>query len=144
MDFEGVYNLGINWLMLNGPKILIAVAVFFIGQWIIRFCRKWLRKALFKKNIQSSVKPFVESLIVATIQVFLFIVVMQILRELLNQSRYFIQSLKRKMAVQQLSLTVSSLTRLLLSSVTVMLHQHHEHCSAGHAMTWQVTLIAAH
>src|SRR6187402_25759 len=75
LDFENLYTLGINWLMLNGPRILIAIAVFFVGQWIIRFFRKWLQKSMFKRNVQSSVKPFLESLIIAAIQIFLFIVV---------------------------------------------------------------------
>lgn len=79
LDFGELYNIIINWLMLNGPRIIIALLVFFVGQWIIRLFRKWIHKLLFRKNVESSVKPFIESLIIVVIQVVFFIFVMQII-----------------------------------------------------------------
>lgn len=77
--FGELYTIIVNWLMLNGPRILIALAVFFIGQWVIRMFRKWLHKALFRKKVEGSVRPFLESLIIAIIQILFFIFVMQII-----------------------------------------------------------------
>lgn len=79
MDFEELYNMAVNWLMVNGPRILIAILVFFIGQWIIRLFRKWLHKVLFRKDVHGSVRPFLESMIIAVIQILFFIFVMQII-----------------------------------------------------------------
>jgi small conductance mechanosensitive channel len=79
MDFHGLYDVVVTWLMLNGPRILIAILVFFVGQWLIKLFRKWLQKILFHKDVHSSVKPFVESLIVVVVQILFFILVMQIM-----------------------------------------------------------------
>lgn len=79
MDFGELYNMVVNWLMVNGPRILIAIVVFFVGQWVIRLFRKWLHKVLFRKDVESSVRPFIESLIIAVIQIVFFIFVMQII-----------------------------------------------------------------
>jgi len=79
MDFNDLYHVITNWLLLNGPRVLIAVVVFFIGQWLIKFCRKWLQNIPFIRNVHSSVKPFVEGVIVLIAQVLLFIFVMQII-----------------------------------------------------------------
>jgi small conductance mechanosensitive channel len=79
MDFGELYNMAINWLMVNGPRILIALIVFLVGQWLIKLFRKWLHKVLFRKDVESSVRPFIESLIIAVIQIVFFIFVMQII-----------------------------------------------------------------
>lgn len=79
MDFNELYNMFVNWLMVNGPRILIALVIFFVGQWVIRLFRKWLHKVLFRKDVESSVRPFIESLIIAVIQIVFFIFVMQII-----------------------------------------------------------------
>lgn len=79
MDFGELYNLAVNWLMVNGPRIIIAIVIFLVGQWLIRLFRKWLHKLLFRKNVDSSVKPFIESLAIAVVQVVFFIFVMQII-----------------------------------------------------------------
>ena len=78
MDFSELYNMMVNWFMVNGPRILIALVVFFVGQWLIKLFRKWLHKVMFRKNVESSVKPFLESLCVAAIQIIFFIFVMKI------------------------------------------------------------------
>jgi len=79
LDFNELYTIIVNWLMLNGPRILIALVVFFVGQGVIRLFRKWLHKVLFRKDVESSVRPFIESLVIAVIQILFFIFVMQII-----------------------------------------------------------------
>lgn len=79
MSFDELYNMTVNWLMVNGPRILIALVIWLVGQWLIRLFRKWLHKVMFRKNVESSVKPFLESLCIAAIQIVLFIFVMKII-----------------------------------------------------------------
>src|SRR5262245_29501144 len=79
MSLDSLYALVINWLILNGPKIIIALFIFFIGRWIIRLCRKWFRNAMNKRSVHNTAKPFIESLVVVALQVILFIILMQIL-----------------------------------------------------------------
>jgi small conductance mechanosensitive channel len=79
IGFEDLYTNAVNWMMVNGPRILIALVVFFVAQWIIKFFRRWLHKIMFRREMHSSVKSFMESLIIAAIQILLFILVMQIM-----------------------------------------------------------------
>jgi small conductance mechanosensitive channel len=79
LDFDNLVTLVGNWLVLNGPRILIAFAVLLIGRWIIRIFKNWLAKFFFKREMHESVKPFIESLITVSIQALLLIAIMQIL-----------------------------------------------------------------
>ena len=79
LDFVDLYNIVVNWLLLNGPRILIALVVFLIGQWLIKVSRGWFQKIVAKKRVYSSVRPFLLSMVDVLVQIILFIVVMQII-----------------------------------------------------------------
>ncbi len=78
LDFNDLYNIVVNWLLLNGPRILIAIVVFMIGQWLIKLFRRWLQNILTRKRVYTSVRPFLSSMLDVVAQILLFIVVMQI------------------------------------------------------------------
>ena len=79
MNVDEVYDRLMTWLLTNGPRVLFAIAVFIIGQWVIRLCRKWLQNRLHRREIDSSLRPFFHSLLVTVLQVLLLLTVMQIL-----------------------------------------------------------------
>jgi small conductance mechanosensitive channel len=79
MNADEVYDRLTTWLISNGPRIVFALLVFLIGQWVIRLCRGWLTNRLRKRGFATSLRPFFHSLLVSALQVLLLLAVMQIL-----------------------------------------------------------------
>lgn len=78
MEVTKLYEKGYDWLLNYGPKIIIAVIVFFAGEWLIRFLQRRLRKHMLHKKYNSALRPFLQNLVFAAMQVVLFLLVMQI------------------------------------------------------------------
>jgi small conductance mechanosensitive channel len=79
MDWNKFYEKAYNWMLTVGPRILLGIVLIFVGLWLIRILKKWLNNHLFKKDIVSSVRPFLVNLAVTALQIFLFIGFMQII-----------------------------------------------------------------
>lgn len=62
-----------------GIKLIIVAIVFIIGKWIIRWIRKFVDRFLERKKIESTVKSFLDSLINISLQVILFLIIINIL-----------------------------------------------------------------
>jgi small conductance mechanosensitive channel len=78
-EFRSFYEKGIDWLLIAGPKILLGVVMLFLGLWIIRFLRNRFRKAVSKKNVNSSLRLFIENLLFTALYVLLFFFILQII-----------------------------------------------------------------
>jgi small conductance mechanosensitive channel len=78
MDFQKLYTRGIDWLLLYGPKILLAIIVFFVGLWLIRILKKVIYKALARRIAHSSLVPFVVSLSITAFHILLALLCLQI------------------------------------------------------------------
>jgi small conductance mechanosensitive channel len=78
MDIEKFYNKAYDWLLIFGPRVIIAIIVFFAGLWFVRILKRWIGKALAKKLAQSSLVPFIMSLCVTVLHVLLVMLVLQI------------------------------------------------------------------
>jgi small conductance mechanosensitive channel len=78
MKWDKFYDQAFNWLMTVGPRILLGVIVVFIGLWFIRFLKSWLNRHLLKKDVTSSIRPFIVNLTVIALQVLLVLGFMQI------------------------------------------------------------------
>lgn len=74
-----LYEKVTEWGLDNGPRAVLGIAIFFIGQWFIRICKRWLQRSLTRREIDSSLSPFFHSLLVTGMQVILVLTVMQIL-----------------------------------------------------------------
>jgi small conductance mechanosensitive channel len=72
------YDTAYQWLITWGPKIVIAIILFIIGQWLIRLLRRWLNKFIRAKRFDP-VRPFLQGLIAILLQVLLVLIIMQIL-----------------------------------------------------------------
>jgi small conductance mechanosensitive channel len=71
------YTLAYQWIIIHGPKILIAVSVFFIGEWVIRILRKWSRRFFLASRFEQ-VRPFLDGLISVVLKILLVLLLMQI------------------------------------------------------------------
>ncbi|QEC66684.1 mechanosensitive ion channel family protein [Panacibacter ginsenosidivorans] len=78
-DINKFYSTAYNWILAFGPRLIAAIIFFVVAQWTIRILKRGMNKALFKKNISSSLKPFLVSLTAAILQVLTVLVVLQIL-----------------------------------------------------------------
>jgi small conductance mechanosensitive channel len=78
MDIQKFYDKAYNWVLAYGPRVLIAIVVFFVGLWLIRILKRWITNALRKKFVHSGLTPFVVSLSVTTLHILLVLLILQI------------------------------------------------------------------
>lgn len=76
---EHFYDRFFDWVILKGPSILLAIAVLFVGLWLIRLFSSWMKTRLKKKKVSSSLSPFFLSVSIVVLRVLLIFLVMQIL-----------------------------------------------------------------
>ncbi|MES1225777.1 MAG: mechanosensitive ion channel family protein, partial [Bacteroidota bacterium] len=50
------YDQAFHWLITYGPKIIIAVIVLLVGQWVLRIFNRWLKSFMESRKINPSVK----------------------------------------------------------------------------------------
>ncbi|MBT1701691.1 mechanosensitive ion channel family protein [Chryseosolibacter indicus] len=79
MNLSKFYDIALHWVELYAPSIIIAIVVFFTGQWMIRVIKKWLYRAMERKEISSSLRPFLQSLVITLLQILLLLIVLQLL-----------------------------------------------------------------
>lgn len=79
VDFDEILQNAIDWIISHGPRILFAFIILFVGFWIIKIIKKWIHKSLEKREINSSLAPFIQSLVIAVFHVALLLFVMQLL-----------------------------------------------------------------
>lgn len=68
-----------NWIVDFGPKLIIAIILFIIGQWLIKLLNNGLRKILSTKRFDATLRPFIQNLLQIILQVLLILGLMQIL-----------------------------------------------------------------
>src|SRR6186713_97800 len=78
MDWNKFYTQAYDWLLTVGPKVLLGTVIVLIGLWLIRMLKKWLTLHLLKKDVSSSVRPFLVNLSIITLQILLVLAFMQI------------------------------------------------------------------
>lgn len=79
MQIDKFYDKVYDWILRNGPGIVLAFIVLLIGLWLIKAVRRGLIKSMEKRKFDPSLRPFMQSLIIISLQVMLLLVVMQIL-----------------------------------------------------------------
>ncbi|MBC7915638.1 MAG: mechanosensitive ion channel family protein [Pyrinomonadaceae bacterium] len=78
MNWDTFYNKAYDFILFNGPKLITAIVILFIGLWFIKLIRKWLVAGMQKRELDPSLQPFLQSLIIISLQVFLIIGIMQV------------------------------------------------------------------
>ena len=79
MDLNKFYDRAYIWLVDAIPKIVLAIVVVIIGQWLIKQCKKWANNLLLKKKVSTSLRPFLLNFLFTILQVLLVLVALQIL-----------------------------------------------------------------
>ena len=79
MNWDKFYDKAYDFILLNGPKFLTAILLLFAGLWLIKLVRRVLISAMLKKDLDPSLQPFLQSLIIISLQVLLVIGVMQVI-----------------------------------------------------------------
>lgn len=72
-------NRAYDWILTYGPKIILAIAIFFIGQWLIRMMNLWFKKILAGKRFDITLRPFLQNLFATVLQALLILGLMQVL-----------------------------------------------------------------
>ncbi|MBO9594647.1 MAG: mechanosensitive ion channel family protein [Niabella sp.] len=66
------------WLIRHGPAVLLAIIILFVGLWLIRLFSAYLNRVMQRKQIDRSLKPFLQSVVIVALRVLLLLAVMQI------------------------------------------------------------------
>lgn len=77
-NWKKIYDQAYNWILIYGPKILLAAVVLIAGFLLIRVLNKWMTTAMKKRHVNPSVRYFLQNLIVLTLKVLLIILALQI------------------------------------------------------------------
>ena len=76
-NWDEFYKKASDWLIVNVPKIIIALLILFVGFWVIRVFSKWLRKILERRNFNASLRYFLLNLVAITLQIFVIVIALQ-------------------------------------------------------------------
>jgi len=79
MNLAKFYDKAYDWILLEGPKVLIGILVFIAAQVLIRLLKKGMRAYMTKREFDSSIQPFLISLLFAVFQVFAVIATMDVI-----------------------------------------------------------------
>lgn len=79
METDKLYDKAYEWIIGNGPRVLIGIIILIIGFWLIRVALKWFLAHMQKKDVNPSLKPFFLSLLALALRVLLVLGVMQII-----------------------------------------------------------------
>jgi len=77
-EWEKIYNRVFDWVISNGPKILFAIVVLFVGFWLIRIFNRWVKKEMARRNFNLTLRYFLQNLVAITMQILLIFLAMQI------------------------------------------------------------------
>jgi len=72
------YARAYAWLLAYGPKILMAIILLIVGQWVISVTRRWVQRFFLAPRFKAF-RPFLNGLLNLAMQVLLILLIMQIL-----------------------------------------------------------------
>lgn len=78
IDIDKLWDKFYDWLIATGPKIILAIVVFLIGQWLIRLVRRKMMSNMQRKSMNPSLQPFLRSLVYGILQILLILLVIQV------------------------------------------------------------------
>src|SRR5690349_9440137 len=78
-DWKKFYDRAYDWIILSGPRIILAIAVFLVGLWVVRMINKWVKKGFEKrKRFNPSIRYFLQNLVAISLQILLVFLSLQI------------------------------------------------------------------
>ena len=79
VDLQTLGEQALDLLIAYAPTLITALVVLVIGLWLIRIIKGWVRKAMMKSLMETTLKRFTVSLLDAVLKVLLFITVISTL-----------------------------------------------------------------
>jgi small conductance mechanosensitive channel len=79
MEIRRFYDVFLEWLKAHGPSAIVAILIFIAGQWFISVLKRWMKQGMERRQVTSSIRPFLHSFVSALLQILLLIMVLQIL-----------------------------------------------------------------
>ena len=79
MNWNKLYDKIYDWMLVVGPRILLAIALLFIGTWLMRILKRWFTNFLEHRNLEPSLRPFLLGTVSILLQILLILAVMQVL-----------------------------------------------------------------
>lgn len=79
MDMAKFYDKAYDWILREGPKIILGIIVFIIAQFLIRLIKKGSRRFMTRREFDTSLQPFLISLLFAILQVLAVLATMQVI-----------------------------------------------------------------
>ena len=76
MELQKWIDTGFDLILVYGPKLLVAIVIWFIGLWVIKMIRKAVSKGLERGNYEVSLKKFLLNLINWALKIILIVVVL--------------------------------------------------------------------
>ena len=73
------YDKAYTWILDNGPHLLLAILIFVIGQWLIRVLKRIVSGHMIRRQMDSSLQPFLMSLLFTILQILLILTAMQVI-----------------------------------------------------------------
>lgn len=74
-NFEKHLENAIDWFWGFMPDLILAMIIFFVGLWIVRFINRMVRRFFDKKDYDETLESFLQSFINIALKVLLFVVV---------------------------------------------------------------------
>ena len=78
MDINKLYSRAYDWLISYGPRFLVALAIVFLGFWLIKLFSRWSTNRMQNDNVDPTVKPFILSMVTIVLRIILIIFAMEI------------------------------------------------------------------
>lgn len=77
-NWDKFYAKAMDWIVVNGPKVVIGLIVLLIGLWVVKFISSAIRRVFERRKINSSLRYFLQNLIVISLQVLVVFLAMQV------------------------------------------------------------------
>jgi len=72
------YDRAFEWLLVFGPRIIVAIILLVIGLWVIKVLNRWLKNVLARKKVDPSLRSFFLNLFVTGLRILLVVLCLQL------------------------------------------------------------------
>jgi len=79
INIDKIYDNIYEWIINNGPRFLIGISILFIGLWVIKIFANWSHNRMHHRNVDPTLKPFLMSMLTASLRIILILVVVDIM-----------------------------------------------------------------
>jgi small conductance mechanosensitive channel len=78
-DWQKFYDRAYNWVLNIGPRVIVAITILIIGMWLIKLLNKWFKRSFDRRRFNPTLRYFFQNLIAITLQVFLIMLVLEVI-----------------------------------------------------------------